>query len=241
MINLEDFCRDFKECLREKGDFNQVLPRGRELVTALAANKEWYQGVLARVISDDNFLLKQGLSLESNEILIYRDPDRSFSIRAYLWERGHEYTAHDHGSWGIISGMVNSIRETKYKRLDGGVSEGVACIEKTAERKLNPGETTFVLPLNEGLHKLEAAEELDAVSLHVYGRPVRTERFINYYYPEKNEVKRIYPPILAQRMLAIRTAATLSPDWARDLFKEALEACRDKTLQERCVQALNNL
>ena len=54
-------------------------------------------------------------------------------------------------------------------RLDDGKKEGYAELEEVSSIVLNPGETTYVLPLNKGIHRMENLGRDTAITINVYG------------------------------------------------------------------------
>jgi len=147
-------------------------------------------------------------------------------------------TVHDHGSWGVLSCLFGAIDEIKYQRLDDGSREGFAELRPHSPLVMNPGETTSILPLNPGIHRLGNVAEGFSVSIHVYGQPVR-RGYINYFYPEEKRVSAAYPPPTYKAALAIRSLADIRTPWAEDLLNTALRENVPDFLKKECDQALS--
>jgi predicted metal-dependent enzyme (double-stranded beta helix superfamily) len=236
-MNLEEFCPRFHALQQDKEDLSRFIPEGRVLLGELAKDSTWFRAYLERLILDAEFLARQEPSIYPNEVTLYRSPDRTFSIQAYFWEPRTTSAVHDHGSWGIVAAMIHPVRERKYRRLDDGKTEGRAELEETFRSWIKPGETTFVLPLNEGIHLMEAPEEHGSVSLSVYGRSVRYG-YIQFFDPNRKTVRRVYPPRLLKRVLAIRTLGYLAEPWGEEILKASASGASPEYLEKEIERAM---
>ncbi|HWP97641.1 MAG TPA: cysteine dioxygenase family protein [Syntrophomonadaceae bacterium] len=237
---LEQFSVTFQNLLDKNLPWPDFLAQGREMVGKLATEPGWLNNTLARLVLDEAFLQSQYQSMDPNDILLYRSPSHSFSIRAYIWESGVRYPIHDHGSWGIVSAHFNQIREFKYQRLDDGSREGWAQVRVNSEAVLNPGETTYVLPLNEGLHQMETVDDQVAITIHVYGSPVR-KGFIQYFDVHHQSVYRVFPPQLQKKALAMRTLGCMPETWSEEVLQEAVNRSVPSYMALEGQLALDNL
>jgi predicted metal-dependent enzyme (double-stranded beta helix superfamily) len=168
------------------------------------------------MVSDPAYLGKQSPSVFSNEVSLYRSPDRSFSVMAFLWEPGNLCPVHDHSSWGIIGSLLNSVVEIRYRRLDDGSVQGYADLEQMAARTIQPGDVVYVAPLDRGIHQTGAATDRRAVSLGVYGKSIR-KGYIHFFDPSQKSVERAYPPKIYKQVLALRTLKSAPEIWAEEL------------------------
>lgn len=206
----------------------------RELTTTLTDPRELAeagQKLQARLVADPNLILEQ-LSIfiaqgketifwpvDLNDLTIYRDKDKLFSVRLFVWEDQVPYPIHDHGSWGIVGSLANLVQETKYNRLDDGSRENYAELEVKSEAILHPGETTYVLPLNDGIHRMQALNHTTALTLHTYGRPIRSG-FINGFMRQSNGIYKMYPLAVHRQMLAVKALQEIGTAPARDILGE---------------------
>jgi len=237
-MNLEEFCPRLSALQQEKKELSQFIPEGRALLGELLQDSTWFRSYLEKLILDPDFLKAQEPSIYPNEVTLYRSPDRAFSIQAYFWEPRTTSAVHDHGSWGIVGAMICPVRERKYRRLDDGETAGRAELEETSRSWIKPGETTFVLPLNEGIHLMEAPEERGSVSLSVYGRSVRYG-YIQFFDLNRKTVRRVYPPRLLKKVLAIRTLGYLAESWGEEILKASASSPRPEYLEREIEQALS--
>jgi predicted metal-dependent enzyme (double-stranded beta helix superfamily) len=221
ITNLEEFCREFHLVLSEESEIFEIINRGRLLLSQLVDKSDWFRDTLSSLVLNEEFLNAQWLSIDSNEVILYRSPDRAFSVRAYIWEPNVVYPVHDHGAWGIVGSLINQIKERKFKRIDDGSVENRAQIKQISEATLSPGGTTFVLPVNQGIHQMEAINDQVAITIHVYGKPVR-KGYIQFFDINSGNVQRVYPPRLYKKIMAMRALGDIPETWSEEILNKAL-------------------
>lgn len=237
--DLEQFSAAFTAVLEKAPPRPEMIKCGRALLSELVLNPDWFRPTLSRLVLDEEFLKAQWQSIDANEILLYRSRDRLFSIRAYIWEPGVVYPIHDHGAWGLVGAHINRITERKFARTDDGSDENFSALRLTCENTLSPGETTAVLPLDDGIHQMHAPDGLTAVSIHVYGPPVR-KGYIRFFDYQGKSVQRAYTPAMAKKVFAIRALGSIPDVWARDVLNEAVNSRQPEYILEECQSALSN-
>ncbi|MDH7498677.1 MAG: hypothetical protein QHH05_09585, partial [Syntrophomonadaceae bacterium] len=79
-----------------------------------------------------------------------------------------------------------------------------------------------------------------AVTIHVYGAPVR-KGYINYFSPHDNTCRRVFPPQVLHKVLAIRTLGSVAEPWAEELLSRRLQADEPDYLREEYRRALARL
>lgn len=218
--SLDEFTQAFHQFLEQKPELPKLEQEGLKILQALLRVPNLLNDTLTRLVLDEPFLKSQWLSIDANEIVLYRSPDKSFSVRVYIWEPQVTYPIHDHGAWGLVGGYINQFRERKYARVDDGQTENRAEIKLIAEGEFNPGETTIVRPLNEGIHQMGATGDQAAVTVHVYGTPIR-KGYIQNYNPHNQGVHRVYAPQLYKQALAIRALGSIPDAWAEEVLRDA--------------------
>ena len=238
--NLEQFCLQFKALLDQKPEWPKLQENGRAMLSELVSNNDWFKPTLSRLILDQDFLKNQWQSIDANEIQIYYSPDKTFTVRAYIWEPGICYPIHDHGAWGIVGALFNQIRERKFARMDDGLDASHAEVKQIADATLAAGETTYVLPLNDGIHQMQAINKQVAVSIHVYGAPVR-KGFIQHFDPHFKTATRVYGPSINKKMLAIKTLGSVPEAWAEEVLNSALGSPEPDYVLQECRYALNKI
>ena len=221
ITNLKQFCESFDDLLKGKPDISTLISTGRSLVSELMNQKEWFGDILQRILFDKEFSESQKPGIWPNEITLYRSPERSFLVLCYIWDPGLSDAIHDHGSWGIIGSFLRPIGEKKYMRQDDGKKEGYAELEEVSSIVLQPGETTYVLPLNKGIHRMENLGSDIAITINVYGPNIR-KGYVQFFYPEMNSVNRVYPPKTLRDALAVRALGSLAAPQSEELLKRVM-------------------
>ncbi len=238
--DFESFCRRFKATAAGKEDDENAVAAGIPLVQELLSSDLWWRDFIREALVERNWFKQQPPTLWPNEITLYRSPDQSFLILAYIWEPYSVDTIHDHGSWGIVGSYITKLGERKYERTDDGRREGYCELRETAYGIFGPGETTFVLPLDKGLHAMDNTTDGIAVSINVYGKTVR-QGYIQFFDPAKKTVTRAYPPRTLKEVLAVKTLAAIDPGRAEGVFREALASSRPPQLRQEYEEALRGL
>jgi predicted metal-dependent enzyme (double-stranded beta helix superfamily) len=221
-MDLEEFCNRLQAFLEKNPEGPRIFETGGQLLGELLGDPRWFGKVLQKLVTDPAFLSTQTPSLFSNEVILHRSPDRSFSVLAYVWEPRDLCAIHDHSSWGIIGALLHPLREVRYRRLDDGKTENYAELEEISSRVIKPGEMNRVLPLEKGIHQTGSASEEFAVSLGVYGRSMRKGYILLFNRSEKS-VTRAYPPKLYKQILAFRALRSNLRLWDEE-FSEASSA-----------------
>lgn len=237
-MNLELFCRQFQTLMDRKPANHSLFTEGRSLVEELVREVDWFREVLEKLVLDQQYLEGQRASIWPNELTLYRSPDWSFIVLSYFWKPGETDIIHDHGAWGIISQLINSALERKFRRLDDGRREGYAELEQTSSHVIESGNSTIVLPLDEGIHQMANITDNMSVSVNVYGKVVR-KGYVQFYNPETNSVRRIYKPQTLKGILAIQTLGMLDCPWAKDILLTALQRPIPDFLKEECKKAVS--
>ncbi len=238
IANFDEFVSGIREILNESLPQQEMLEKVRTQMGELVTDKEWFKETLSKLVLSEPFLQGQHQTIDPNDIQIYHSPDKSFTVSAYIWEPGVQYPIHDHGAWGVVGSLINPVKEIKYAVKDSGLELSFDEIIKTREAILQPGQTTYVLPLNQGIHQM-AADEKAAVTIHLYGPRIR-KGFIQIYHPETPTIQRIYRPSLNKKVLAIRTLGSIPDPWARDVLQTAITSNEPEFIMKECQLALEN-
>ncbi|HOF04710.1 MAG TPA: cysteine dioxygenase family protein [Syntrophales bacterium] len=233
--DFEMFCRRFGAVAAGNADAAAVVSEGIPLVRELVSSDLWWRDFVREALVGRSWFQQHPPTLWPNEMTLYRSPDQSFLVLAYIWEPHSVDTIHDHGSWGIVGSFVNDIREVKYRRLDDGSTAGHAELEETLDQVLRPGEITTVFPLDEGIHHMENVAETMAVTINVYGRSVR-RGYLRFFDRERNTVRRVYPPRTFREVLMVRTLGVMGG--AGDILEEALRQPLPDYVREEYLAAL---
>jgi predicted metal-dependent enzyme (double-stranded beta helix superfamily) len=136
-----------------------------------------------------------------DEILLYLNPKRLFSLRMFLYGPGEYTPIHDHSSWGVSGAAAGELGVIRYVREDDGSVEAYAQLLQAAPVYLQPGEIELTLPLNEGIHQTGNPVDGTTIMISVYGSPIR-RLYINRFDYKANKVEKLYPPRIRKKMLA---------------------------------------
>ena len=144
-----------------------------------------------------------------DEILLYLNPKRLFSLRMFLYGPGEYTPIHDHSSWGVSGPAAGELGVIRYVREDDGSVEGYAQLLQAAPLYLMPGEIELTRPLNEGIHQTGNPVDGVTIMVSIYGSPIR-RTYINCFDYKANKVERLYPPRIKKKMLAIEALKQLN-------------------------------
>lgn len=238
--NLEQFSNEFRALLKEGSEIPDLFENGRKMLSQLVLSGNWFQDILARLLLDEEFYKSQLYSIDKNEIQLYRSPDKLFTIRAYIWDPKLIYPIHDHGSWSIIASHINEIRERKFIRLDDKSDEKFGILKQIDDKKLLPGDTTVVLPIDDGIHQMETLNNKSAVSIHVYGNPIR-KGFIRNYDLNSNSIKYVYSPLINKKIDAIKTIGNFREQWSEEILINTFNSTKNKIIKKECMISLDEM
>jgi len=220
-VPLEKFCHNFHLLLEKKPERSELFTSGHQLLQELLSEAKWFGKVLCRLVSDPAFLEMQTPSVFSNEVTLYRSPDKTFAVLGYIWEPNSLGAIHDHSSWGLIGSLFHPMLEVKYRRLDEGKVEGYAELQKVSSGVLKAGEVQPILPLDAGIHQTGTAGNQWTFSLGIYGKSIRPG-YIQFFHPWEKRVIRAYPPKVFKKVLALRALASSPEIWKGDISENSL-------------------
>jgi predicted metal-dependent enzyme (double-stranded beta helix superfamily) len=195
-------------------------------LSRLAREQQMFIEIICDLVKDAAYPDIRRAAMFDNEFLLYADSGRQFSLRLFIWEPGSHTKPHDHNSWGVIGPVTGEFEVINYRREDDRLEEGKARLVETERIKLLPGETTFTLPLDEGIHKVGNGLAETMISLSVYGRPL-PKGYINEFDAASNRVHRIFSPQVKKKLLAIHALRALGGS----MSEEALEHIRKDPLE----------
>ncbi|MBN1614451.1 MAG: hypothetical protein JW950_08315 [Deltaproteobacteria bacterium] len=240
MDRFNDFCSRFEELLEHQPSLSNRIETGRKLLSELTAQMDWYTSFMERMLLDRQFRESQRPTLWPNEVTLHRSPSGSFVVLSYIWDAYLTDTIHDHGSWGIVGTLYGTILERKYKRKDDGKTEGYANLQETSFVSMRPGDTIYVLPLDEGIHRMENPAASPSISINLYGKSMR-RGYTQFFYPDQNAVVRAYPPKAVREVLAVKALGTTGKPWAGDILKRFLNQGPPDPVRRECELALRKL
>ena len=168
---------------------------------ALLLNRRLLKKILADIVKGKRYPDVRQATLFTNEFILYINNHRLFSARLYIYEPGQYTPIHDHNSWGVYGCVSEKIEVIRYRRQDDETRPEYARLHETERVILQPGDTSVVQPLNDGIHQAGNPATGTCVMLCVYGTPIR-RLYVNEYDHMRNSVRRRYPPRLRKKRLA---------------------------------------
>ena len=198
---ITSVCEKWSKGLSKLKDDIACIDYTRRELPNLLQNKELFTKILNDIVKGTKYPDIRSATMFDNELLLYSDPSREFSLRLFLWAPGEYTVVHDHNSWGVIGPISGVLEVFNYRREDDGSKEGYAELVNTEKLTCMLGETGFTMPLNEGIHNIGNPTDKAMASLGMYGKPLH-RGYINGFDFEKNKVYKIFPPKVKKRTLA---------------------------------------
>lgn len=198
---LRIFCSNLARKLEKHSDPDTRMHKIEEAFPELLAHRSLFLELLRNIVKGEGYPdIREG-TLFDNEILLYVDENRLFSLRLYLWGPGECTFIHDHSAWGLMGAVSGELAVTNYRREDDGSREDQALLSISTKGLLSPGQFERVHPLNEGIHKTGNPSDKTMVTVHLYGTPLRRP-YINRYDLKTGRVFRMVGPKRRKRTLA---------------------------------------
>jgi len=200
-LEFRAICDRWSELFEKFTDDAERIEWVQEKLAGLCLNQSLFAGILQNILKGSRYPDIRQAQMFDNELLLYLNPKRLFSIRMYIYDPGSFTPIHDHNSWGISGSALGELSVVKYLREDDASAEGFARLKQTRPITLNPGETELTLALNKGIHQTGNPTGQTVIMISVYGSPVR-RLYINGFDMENNRVYKMYPPRIRKKLLA---------------------------------------
>jgi predicted metal-dependent enzyme (double-stranded beta helix superfamily) len=144
-----------------------------------------------------------------SEIVLYRDPEKRFSVRLYLWGPGEYDPIHDHNSWGVIGTALGTLDIINYRRLDDGSDQDHAVLEECSRQFIPTGQAYSIFPLNKGIHQTGNANEPAIIQLGIYGHNLTGRDYVNAFDINTGNISRLYFPHRKKYILAMQALESI--------------------------------
>jgi predicted metal-dependent enzyme (double-stranded beta helix superfamily) len=198
---LLDICNQWSESIEKISDEAARIEFFQRELTGFLLNQPIFVKILGNIEKGSPYPdLRQAQMIE-DEILLYLNRKRLFSLRMFLYGPGDYTPIHDHNSWGVSGSALGDLGVIRYAREDEGSVEGYAHLRQTAKFNLQPGKTEITQPLDKGIHQTGNPNGDMVIMISIYGSPIR-RLYINRFDREHNKVDRLYPPRIKKKMLA---------------------------------------
>lgn len=200
-VQILTFCERCSENLTEMEDEKSCIAYVRDCMPGLLAERGLFAELMAGLVKGAPYPDMRRPTVFDNEVVLYVDDRRTFSLRMYLWGPGEATYPHDHNSWGVIGSVCEGFEVVNYRRDDDGTREGYAQLSEVKREVLGPGETTFTFPFDEGIHKTGNSTVETLVTLHLYGRS-KNRGYLQGFDIPGSRVFKVFPQRVKKEMLA---------------------------------------
>jgi hypothetical protein len=185
---------NFSEDKQKINYFQKELPM-------ILKDKVFFLDVLEKISKGSSFPDIRRCGLFENETILFINSSRLYSVRIAIYEPGEYTIIHDHSSWGVFGTVFGPLEVIKYQRLDDGSVDHYANLAETKRILIDPEDTDFTLPLDEGIHSIGNPTNQIILTSSVYGNPLR-RLFINGYDLKNKTIYPIYPPKIKKKRQA---------------------------------------
>lgn len=199
---IQSFCKECAHGLSNLRDNQERIEFTQELLPKLLHDTSLFGTILRDIIKKRAYPDLNYPTMFDSEFILYTDPDHLFSLRMFLWGPGDYDPIHDHNSWGVIGPVTGQLEVINYRRNDDGSKEGYADLSETDRRIIFPGNTYFVLPLNNGIHQTGNPGKETIIQVSIYGEAQTTRNHINGFDLKSKSYYPIYAPKTKKRLLA---------------------------------------
>jgi hypothetical protein len=198
---LQSVCQKWAAAVRCINGSEDRMAFFRDELPALLVNRPLFEGILKAASGGASYPNLREETQFDNELVLYRDPARLFSLRAYLFGPGEHTPVHDHTSWGVSGSAFGPLEVVRYRREDDGSNPEQAQLAPGARRVLWPGAIEATLPLDQGIHRTGNPNGGTTLMVSIYGTPLR-RLYIQRFNPENGSVQRVFAPRFKKKMLA---------------------------------------
>ena len=137
---LLEICNRWSQSVQKiSGDEARIEFFQNEL-PAFLRNQALVEELLRNIKNGKPFPDLRQAQIIDDEILLYLNPKRLFSLRMFLYGPGDYTPIHDHSSWGVSGAAVGELGVIRYVREDDGSIEGYAQLLQAAPAYLQKGE-----------------------------------------------------------------------------------------------------
>jgi predicted metal-dependent enzyme (double-stranded beta helix superfamily) len=168
----------------------------------LLKDKEIFISLLRAITDQASYPDVRSATMFESEIVLYRDPERMFSVRLYLWGQGDYDPIHDHNSWGVIGTALGTLDIINYSRADDCSDERHAVLQECSRQFIPTGRTYSIFPLNKGIHKTGNANDPIIIQVGVYGKNLTGRDYVNIFDINTGKISRLYLPHVKKCLLA---------------------------------------
>lgn len=193
-------CREWQAGVRALASPEERMNYFRLNLPALLAEQSLFADILEDVVRGSDFPDLRQATLFENELVLYQDPARVFSLRLYFFRSEEQTSVHDHTSWGVSGSAFGKLEIVRYRREDDGSNPDQARLASSGRFILWPGETETTLPFDQGIHRTGNPSDGITLMVSVYGPSLR-RLYIQRFNLDNGSVHRVYSPRVRKKML----------------------------------------
>lgn len=197
------YCRQWARALGALRSADERMDYIRRELPVFLRDRSICRMLLEKIAAGKPYPDVRGATTFDNEIHLYTDARRLFSLHMYLYGPGEFSPIHDHNSWGVIGTPSGVLGVSRYDRLDG--TDQIILRE---DRCLEACSVDVTLPLDAGIHRTGSPTGRTIVMISLYGTPIR-RLYVNGFRPGPGGVYRLNPPRLKKKMLARRALESM--------------------------------
>jgi hypothetical protein len=201
----------WSQAIENFSDYRQKIEYFQKELPIILKDKSFFIDVLEKITKGGPFPDTRRSGLFENEVILFTNASRLFSVRFAIYEPGEYTIIHDHSSWGVFGTVFGSLKVIKYQRIDDRSVDHYAKLAETIRLFLDPIDTDFTLPLDKGIHSIGNPTDQLILTSSVYGNPLR-RLFINGFDIKTDRVYPIYSPKIKKKRQAQQALKILLSD-----------------------------
>jgi hypothetical protein len=198
---LTNTCRKWAVAVKRISGSEGRMAFFHDELPALLSKRALFEGVLKGIVNGKPYPDLRQETFFDNEMVLYREPARLFSLRLFIFGAGERTAVHDHTSWGVSGSAFGPLEVVRYRRADDSSNPDQARLALLGNVVLRPGATEKTLPFDQGIHSTGNPAEGTTLMVSVYGTPLR-RLYIQRFDLENGSVQRMFPPRFRKKMLA---------------------------------------
>ena len=206
---LHSICDHWAEQLKGLEGEGARIDYIQSVLPQLLRNSKLWVRTLEGIAAGSSFPDLRRATMFGDELILYPNNKRLFSVRMFLYDSLAYTPIHDHNAWGVIGAVSGQLEVVRYQREDDGKREGFARLRLDSRRELEPGGVDVTQPLEAGIHQTGNPGGGTSIMLSVYGNPIR-RLHINRFDFDSQRVFKMYPPRMQKKKLAAQALETMT-------------------------------
>ena len=159
--SIDRLVGDLKQICAESHDEREILSRGRPLARRAALSKApWLKDRMYEADAEQGF----------GVYLLHEESDHGLAVLVVSWLPHRGTPPHDHGTWGLVSGVDGSETNEFFERVDDRGRRVYAELKKIGVKVFGTGD---VVAMATGtIHSVWNGTDKVTLSLHIYGKNI---------------------------------------------------------------------